>query len=543
LASFLVILGSGEQRLVSSQKKSLHIGRLPESEIHVDEPVVSRQHAEIFRSDDAYFVKDTGSRNGTLLNGDRISQPARLAPGDVVGVGNSRIVFEPSESVSFLKDRGAAEPTSTISLSTPAPPKQTMAPLALLETVAEIAREIVRERPLEGLLDSILEMCLDKTGAERAAIMLLEDEGKLSPQAYLSRARLHSKFAISSSIARKAIEENKAVLIKDVAGDENIQMSESIASLKIRSAICTPLWNGERTVGVMYVDTTRPDRQFGEMDLLFFSSLSGMIAEKIQNAMLADIAREKRRLDAELEIATEIQNRLFPAEIPRVKGYDLSAFNRSCTEVGGDYFDIIEVGGRIAIAIADVAGKGIGAAMLMSNLQAMIQVRAGEIPDAAEILKRLNFDLLKRVGEGRFITLFYLTLEPESGRISYSNAGHNPPYRLDSNGAITALEVSGMPLGILPDIAYENSETTLEPGEVLLLYSDGITECMNRAGDLFGEDRLEQVLAKASQSDAHGIRGAIFSAVDTFRENEPYSDDMTLIVLKRSGPTSEAPSS
>ena len=543
MASFLVILGSGEQKLVSSQKKVLHIGRLPESEVYVDEPVVSRRHAEIFRSDNTYFVKDTGSRNGTLVNANRISQPTRLAPGDVVGVGNSRIIFEPSESVSFLKDRGAAEPTSAISLATPPPPKQTMAPLALLETVADIAREIVRDKPIEALLDSILEMCVDKTGAERAAIMLLGEEGKLTPQAYLSRARLHSKFAISSSIARKAIEENQAILIKDVAGDDNIQMSESIASLKIRSAICTPLWNGERTVGVLYVDTTKPERQFGELDLLFFSSLSGMIAEKIQNAMLADIAREKRRLDAELEIATEIQNRLFPAEIPRVSGYDLSAFNRSCTEVGGDYFDIIALGDRIGIAIADVAGKGIGAAMLMSNLQAMLQVRSVETPDPAELLRRMNFDLIKRVGEGRFITLFYMTLDPESGRIRYSNAGHNPPFRLDKQGDLTPLEVSGMPLGILPDIAYENYETALGPGEVLLLYSDGITECMNKAGDLFGEERLDRVLRESAHGDAHSIRGAIFSAVDTFRENEPYSDDMTLIVLKRSDLTAESPSS
>jgi sigma-B regulation protein RsbU (phosphoserine phosphatase) len=543
LASFLVILGSGEQKLVSSQKKTLHIGRLPESEIYVDEPVVSRRHAEIFRSESAYFVKDTGSRNGTTVNGDRISQPTRLAPGDVVGVGNSRIVFEPSESVSFLKDRGAAEPTSAISLSAPAKPKQTMAPLALLETVADIAREIVRDKPLEGLLGSILEMCVEKTGAERAAIMLLDDDGRLTPQAYLSRARAHSKFAISSSIARKAIQENQAILLKDVAGDDNIQMSESIASLKIRSAICTPLWNGEQTLGVMYVDTTKPDRQFGEIDLLFFSSLSGMIAEKIQNAMLADIAREKRRLDAELEIATEIQNRLFPSEIPEIRGYDLSAFNRSCTEVGGDYFDIITVGGLVGIAIADVAGKGIGAAMLMSNLQAMLQVRSADTPDPAELLKRMNFDLLRRVGEGRFITLFYLTLEPATGKVRYSNAGHNPPYRLDRGGTITALEVSGMPLGILPDIGYANSETRLEPGEVLLLYSDGISECMNKAGDLFGEERLKQVLSASAGGDAHSIRGAIFSAVDTFRENEPYSDDMTLIVLKRSDSSAQAPSS
>jgi sigma-B regulation protein RsbU (phosphoserine phosphatase) len=314
-------------------------------------------------------------------------------------------------------------------------------------------------------------------------------------------------------------------------------MSESIASLRIRSAICTPLWNGERTVGVMYVDTTRADRQFGETDLLFFSSLSGMIAEKIENAMLAHIAKEKQRLDAELEIAAEIQNRLFPSEIPKIKGYDLSAFNRPCTEVGGDYFDLIGIGESLGIAVADVAGKGIGAAMLMSNLQAMLQVRSSETLDPGDLLRRTNADLIRRVGEGRFITLFYLILEAGTGRVRYSNAGHNPPYLLRPSGEITELKVSGMPLGILPNIHYQSSEARVEPGDVLLLYSDGITECMNRHGELFGEDRLKDVLSQSASGDAHAIRGAIFSAVDTFRENEPYSDDMTLIVLKRSDST------
>jgi sigma-B regulation protein RsbU (phosphoserine phosphatase) len=534
LASFLVILASGEQKLVSSQKKMLRIGRLHESEIYVDEPVVSRRHAEVYRADSTYYVKDTGSRNGTLVNGDRIDQPTELSPGDVIGIGNSRIVFEPSESISFLKDKGVGEPTSSISLSAPSPPKRMMAPLVLLETVADIARQIVQDRPLEGLLDSILRLCVDKTNAERAAIMLIDENGNLVPRAYLSKARTHSKFAISRSIASKAIDENQAILIKDVAGDDDFKMSESIASLRIRSAICTPLWNGEKTVGVLYVDTTETDHQFGEIDLLFYSTLSGMIAEKIQNAILADIAREKRRLDAELEIATEIQHRLFPAEIPRIEGYDLSAFNRSCTEVGGDYFDVIRVGNRLVICIADVAGKGIGAAMLMSNLQAMLQLRAEEVGDPSELLQRMNADLITRVGEGRFITMFYMVLNPEEGRIRYSNAGHNPPYLLRRKGEMETLVVSGMPLGILPDVAYETSEIEIASGDVLLLYSDGITECMDKNDDQFGEGRLQEVLRQSAQGDAHSIRGAIFSAADTFRQDEPYSDDMTLIVLKRS---------
>jgi serine phosphatase RsbU (regulator of sigma subunit)/pSer/pThr/pTyr-binding forkhead associated (FHA) protein len=533
MASFLVILGSGEQKLVSSHKKTLRIGRLPESEIAIDEQVISRNHAEIVQSDSGYSVRDAGSRNGTLVNGERINQPTELKPGDVIGVGNARIVFEPSEGLSFRKEREAPEPSSTINLSAPTPPRKIMAPVVLLETVADIAREIVRDKPLEGILDSILALCVDKTHAERAAIMLLGDDGELVPRAYLSKARSQAKFAISRSIAKKAIAENQAVLIKDVAGDDDFKMSESIASLRIRSAICTPLWNGEKTVGVLYVDTTEPDNQFAELDLLFFSTLSGMIAEKIENAILADIAREKQRLDAELEIASEIQNALFPSEIPSIRGYDLSAFNRPCTEVGGDYYDVIALGDSTGIAIGDVAGKGIGAAMLMSNLQALLRLRAQETLGPSDLLRKINSDLVGRVGEGRFVTFIYLVLDPETHEISYSNAGHNPPLLCTSGGKISTLEVSGMPLGILPDIPYTTSEIGLSPGDVLLLYSDGISECMNEAGDLFGEDRLKAVLAGAVSGDAHSIRGAIFSAVDDFRQTRPYSDDMTLIVLKR----------
>jgi serine phosphatase RsbU (regulator of sigma subunit)/pSer/pThr/pTyr-binding forkhead associated (FHA) protein len=533
MASFLVILGTGEQKLVTSQKKSLRIGRLPDSEIFVDEQVISRRHAEVYRSDSTYYVQDAGSRNGTLLNGERISQPAELTPGDVIGVGNSRIVFEPSEGLSFLKEQGAAEPSSTINLSSPAPPKKIMAPVMLLETVADIARQIVQDKPLEGILDVILGLCVEKTNAERAAIMLINEEGELVPRAYLSKARSQAKFAISRSIAKKAIDENQSLLIKDVAGDDDFKMSESIASLRIRSAICTPLWNGEKTVGVLYVDTTEPDHQFAEIDLLFFSTLSGMIAEKIENAMLADIAREKQRLDAELEIATEIQNGLFPSEIPRIPGYDLSAFNRPCTEVGGDYYDVVDLRGSVGMAIGDVAGKGIGAAMLMSNLQALLRLRAQETFEPSTLLSKLNTDLVGRVGEGRFVTFFYLLLDHSRHQIAYCNAGHNPPLLCKATGEISDLEVSGMPLGILPDIPYKTSRIDLGLGDVLLLYSDGISECMNEAGDLFGEERLKEVLTGAVSSDAHGIRGAIFSAVDDFRQAQPYSDDMTLIVLKR----------
>ena len=526
-------LGTGEEKILSSEKSILAVGRMVDSEIFIDEPVVSRRHAEIFRSGDTYFVRDVGSRNGTFLNGKRVFQPAELTPGNVISVGASKIVFEPTETLVLLKDQMTEKPSSTVSLAKPPSSNQIMAPLVLLETVAAIARQLVQTMPLESLMDSVLRLCVEKTAAERAAILLVDKDENLTPRAYFSRSKAGGKFAISQSIARKAIRENQAILIKDVAGDENLRMSESIASLRIRSAICTPLWNGEKTVGVLYVDTTEMDRQFGETDLLFYSSLSGMIAEKIENALLGEIAKEKEKLDTEIAIAKDIQHNLFPREIPRIEGYDVSCYNRPSREVGGDYFDVMTTGAFYGIAIADVSGKGIGAAMLMSNLQAILRSKAGIVGGAGEMLRQMNVDLLDRVGRGRFITAVYLILDPVTCRFAYANAGHNPPMVVTTAGEISVLEVSGIPLGILPSAEYPAFELMVRPGDLVVLYSDGVTECMTKDGDFFGEERLKQILGEQHTRSAAEIAEAIVMAVDAFREEEPISDDMTLVVLKR----------
>ena len=530
MASFVVILPSGEQNLVASEKQTLRIGRMPDNEIPIDEPSVSRRHAIITLVDGSSILTDQGSRNGTTVNGMRISGSSVLSSGDIIGVGPVRIIYEP------VMNRDACSGEEDVALATlcvQSPPRQTAAPLELLETVAGIARQIGGDSSLEELLDTVLALCVEKTGAERASIMLVNDAGDLVPCAYVSTTPSPAPFAISMTIARKTMAENKAQLIRDMAGDTNLDMSESIIGLKIRSAICTPLCTREKTLGVLSLDTTRPDRQFGEVDLLFFSTLSGMIAEKIENARLSEIAKEKRRLDAELVTASDIQAHLFPAALPVIKGYDISAIYRPCREMGGDYFDVFAVGDTLVIAIADVVGKGIGPALLMSNLQAMVRSLAQELTDPSLLLARMNADLISRVGDGRFITCFLMTLNTRDDRIRYANAGHNQPLHYRHTGEILPLEVSGIPLGILADSRYELFWTGLESGDVLLLYSDGITECRGKTDELFGEERLKSVLVRAAEADASGIRSAVCSAVDTFRQDEPFADDMTLVVVKK----------
>ena len=278
MATFLVIRCSGAQVQVSGQTLPLKIGRLPESEIQIDEPIVSRRHAEVHREHDAYFVQDTGSANGTSVNNRRINRPTELNPGDTIGVGSAKIIFQQDECTPVLKNQDDYEPTQIIRLPKEPPPKDMLAPLGLLETVAEIARQIVQNKPLNELLDIILRLCVEKTNAERAALLLVDDEGRLVPRAFFSSAKSSAEFIISKTLAQKALDEKQAILVEDAIAPGNQNMSESVFNLRIRSAICTPLWKGDKTVGVLYVDTCLPDRLFGDIDLLFFNSLSGMIA-------------------------------------------------------------------------------------------------------------------------------------------------------------------------------------------------------------------------------------------------------------------------
>ncbi len=531
--SFLVIAESGEQKLVSSDKYELKIGRLPECEIFLDEAVVSRRHASIFLHDRKYFLKDTGSRNGTLLNSRPVEQEMELCPGDTIGIGSTRIIYQHPASICFDADLDPCAQTVVMSRSARPTSGKPQAPLELLEIVADISRQIAENRPLEGLLEALLASCLEKTCAERAAVLLLDEKGELVPRACHSRGTSHPKFILSRTIAQQAMTEHKAVLVRDVANDADLKMHESVIGLQIASAICTPICQGEETLGLLHVDTSRPEQPLDETDLLFFSTLASMLAEKLKNVILADIALAKHSFDEDLKIAKEIQAHLLPAEIKQIEGYELAAWYHPCKEVGGDYFDLIVLKDGYAIAIGDVAGKGLGPAMLMSNLQAVTRSRAQEYTDPATLLAVLNNDLLGRVGDDRFITFFYLVLQPQLGKLVYANAGQNLPFLLQKSGSLHTLSDGGVPLGIFPESSYQSHSTQLGSGDVLLLYSDGITECFDRTGELFGEDRLKKVFSSVGLNSAKDIQGSILTAVDDFRQGQPYADDRTLLILKK----------
>ena len=279
----------------------------------------------------------------------------------------------------------------------------------------------------------------------------------------------------------------------------------------------------------------RPSGQaFTSDELAFAAALANQAVISLENAWLIEETIEKRRLEEELAIAKSIQNRLFPKVIPTIEGYELSARSTPTRHVGGDYYDTIDLGAAgVLLAIADVSGKGVPAALLMSNVQATLRALAAPGMDLAACAARINEIIYANTDFNKYATFFYGILEPASGVLTYTNAGHNPPMLLRSTGALELLETGGLPVGLMPGAAYEWASVGIGAGDLLVLYTDGVTEAESAGAEEYGTDRLEQLVRDGATGSADALLCRIADDVTTFSTGMPQADDITMMVLKR----------
>lgn len=290
------------------------------------------------------------------------------------------------------------------------------------------------------------------------------------------------------------MQEKKSLLIHDAQIEESFRAMESIVAQKVHTLLAVPLQTDNQVLGLIYVDTSRLAQHFTTDDLDLLTAMANVAALRIERERMAEVELARKRLAAELTQAAEIQQQALPVEAPTVPGLDLAGFNASCRTVGGDYYDFIPFpDGRVAVGVADVCGKGMPAALLLMGLQARVRVLAEIMSSPAEIVERLNRILVSTGMSDRFITLFLALFDPASNTLEYCNAGHNPPWLVRSDGRTEALDGGGPVLGILPGIAYESRKLALDTGDAVVLYSDGITEANNPAGEEFGETRLRGI--------------------------------------------------
>jgi serine phosphatase RsbU (regulator of sigma subunit) len=332
----------------------------------------------------------------------------------------------------------------------------------------------------------------------------------------------------------EVLKNGKSVLTADAQHDPRFA-SQTMSLSGVRSVLAVPLSVDERNIfGLIYADSPTYEATFSEEHLNILTTLASVASIRVENATLLEERLDRERLEHELELATEIQQRFQPAGPPELKGYEFQGISFSCYEIGGDYYDFIERhDGRMLIALGDVSGKGTAAALLMSSLHAAIHAQVSTESSLQDIVSSVNRYLADNTPANRFVTLFVAELDPGTGKLNYINAGHNPPLVGRSDGAIEQLSSGGFPLGIIPNAEFELGAMHLAPGEALVIYSDGVSEANNLAGEEFGLDRLADVIKGNLRASASGLRDRVESALSSFTKTAPANDDITLVIVKR----------
>ncbi len=544
----LLISGpDGPPSTVELGKSSLSIGRSADNDLaYPEDPWLSRYHLCFERQRNNWLVKDCNSRNGTVVNATTIKEPHSLRPGDRIYAGHLTIQVRDNSGaakkniVSFVPDtqeKSTHETTIVTSLDKVLKKTEKPAPQSneaglsngrMVSALLRAGQELAGHQPLQELFPSILNLALSAVEAKRGVILTFQD-GEL-----LVRASQGEGFAISTAVRDRVIGEKCSLVISDAQLDDEWKQQKSIVLHRVRSMMAVPLQTRERVIGLIYVDNGAIIRPFSREDLDLLTVMANVAAIRIEHARLATVEQAERLMESELAQASEIQQSLLPTQAPAFEGYDLAGFNLPCRTVGGDYYDFLPYkDGRLGLVVGDVAGKGLPAALLMSSLQARVQMLAETAPDPAYAVTTLNRNLSDRPLLGRFITFFYGVLDPSNGRLQYSNAGHNYPILLRPNGEVQELPNSGLVMGIRPSVQYELGEATLEPGDMLALFSDGVTEACTADGDEFGHQGLAKFLEAHKSGSCKEIVSELANHVREWCGSASFADDFTIVLVRR----------
>lgn len=526
------------------------IGRSARSDICIPDAFASRLHAEVRQEGDAWWLQDLGSANGTRYNGSVVSLPIPLMSGGEIQIGETTIIFEDEKlqtnrnATLITENTEALDPSKTIAFSHRKNPtaeileSQVSTRNELLRLISKVGVALLSASDLKDTLSQVADLVFEAVPAQRCVIMLRDEAAADGMQIAVARERDNKEqleeVRISRIVMDEVMKNGKSVLTSDAQHDPRYA-SQTMALFDIRSVLAVPLSVNELEVfGIVYADSPTAQTTFTEEHLNILTTLASVASIRVENARLLEERMERERMERELELATEIQQRLQPAAPPLMDDYEFQGISFSCYEIGGDYYDFIpQPESKMVIALGDVSGKGTGAALLMSSLHAAIHAQLAANTKLLKTVTEINKYLADNTPSNRFITLFIAELDSLTGCIRYINAGHNPPLIGRADGRVEQLDMAGFPLGILPQAVYEVGETQLQPGESLVIYSDGVTEANNPAEEEFGIERLTEVIRKNIKSSASGLRDKVESSLSAFTRTAPANDDITLVIVKR----------
>jgi len=521
----------------------LSVGRSSAAEISFPEDAgLSRQHFAFEPEGDDWTVQDLGSKNGTFVNNIPLKARLVLRPGDRITAGHITVVFGPDSKgagpgvVIFDGEDDTKSPTSATVVTSLENANQTIAfeprtgtkGSAALQALIGAGLELAENRPLPELFPIILDLAIKAVNAQRGVVLTLEGDN------LIPRAHKGDGFRISTAVRDKVVNQKTSILVRDAQLDDAFRSRMSIVEQKVHTMMAVPLQTKERIIGLIYVDSPSVMREFTKDDLNLLTVMANVAATRLETARLVEIEQAERIMKRDLSQAAEIQRRILPDQAPKIPGLDLAGFNMACRTVGGDYYGFFPYpDGRAALALGDVSGKGMPAALMVMGLQARLEVLAEDPHDLAALVTRLNKITCANCPSNRFITFFISVLDPATGDLAFSNAGHNPPIVVRASGEIEMLEGGGPVLGILPIIEYPEQHAKLGKGDLLVIYSDGVTEATDLAENEYGEDRLISLLKERRTENAEALVKAVTESVNRFVAGAPQADDITLIVAKR----------
>jgi len=555
-----IVDGPDKGKLFVLEREETVIGRLAYCDIVLPQKNISRQHARLVRSGSEYFLEDMDSTNGTFLNGKRVRARTKLRDHDLIRVYDVTLLFrdslEPEVPASPERDSSAV---AAVHEASGGMTTETMQPAAVppgdlrrnvgvnayekLRTVLEINRTLGSSLNIDLVLPKILDSLITVFPQTDRAYILFPNEvtGELQVRGEKRKDEgtliTSSLGPISQTIANRVLSCGEAILNADGLDDNQFPVSDSVLDFPIRSMMCAPLIGPmQKPLGIIYVDTNDPYERFHEDDLEVLLSLAATAGQAVEYARTHEAQLRMDRRQRELATAKQVQLHFLPQSRPRVGGYRFFEFYNSAEEVGGDYYGYLPLpDGRLAITLGDVSGKGITAALIMARLCSEVRYRLVSAATPWDAVNELNLEFCRPENEAWFVTFVLCVLEPQRHEAMLINAGHMPPvHRRFVDGEVREVgdEVAGPPLGCDASMHYRPFLVQLEPGDTLLMYTDGINEAMNPDRKVYGSKRVRQTL-RAGPKPIDELCQSLLTDVRQFTQSQPQNDDICLVGIQR----------
>lgn len=562
---FMSYLLLPDKKKFNIEKDIVKIGKHPDNDIKIDDPKVSRFHAEIRKKNDEYMLIDLNSTNGTFLNGNKIKE-AKLFNAYKIRIGNKILLFFDSMISSTILDKtdittvilkevtnlnsiinkieSGKESISQSKISIDYLIKKVKNNVEKFEkiyqkllTLYEITNKINSSLDLSIVLNNVIDSALEFSGAKRGFIILFNRDRKLEIKIArsINKSDLDfSTFKISKTIASEVAKKGEPIITENAYQDIRFSGSESIMTHRTSSSIiCLPMIFRGKTIGALYLDNTDKNVKSYSEEVDFLLVLANQAALAIENARFHIEEVNQAYIKQELKLAYNIQKQILPSYKINIGNVDFYAHSLPAKEVGGDYYHFFINNNRLIIIIADVSGKSLSSALIVAMFHSTIKALLKANLRFENIFEQINSSIINDIYEGMYVTAFLLEYNFNNNTLLFQNAGHNPPllYKKSLN-KIFHLRAKGLPIGLFENSKYEVKSIKLNPGDSLLLYTDGITECFNNKGQIFGEKRLNKLFKEIAQLPSKKAISAIFQSLKIFRKNKEQSDDITAFFMR-----------